>query len=432
MGGSSSIYMGIRLNQETYVAGDTVQGTVYCQCSKETPVSCIRVELQGKETTYLEWQEEVGSGDSKHLERRSARDQQVFLKISLPVFSPANGLLPPGQYEFPFQVQLPSDLSSSLTFLHEGRSQHNVSREPGRGYDKQSFEIGYKAGVFLVAPHGDWKQVFELKNPSKKDTLMCKTDLRVLALPKNVERIPSHFVEPDTQNVNACCCINRGFVCLGAKSDPVLLQPGQVFSAQVAFKNQSTVNLESLEVVVKQHVKIKAQGKKGEVKTEVGEVRVPGEKLGAVTAKLQKKQSAKSRDLVATALLQDIYQQLQSGQCPRLDVHLNPYALQTYKGNLVEIFHKAHWSTRSPPRPIFIIPGSTSTTPTTQPNLLQPPPGWNPSIQPLVLDNTLSASHTTASSSAPSQQQQAGGDEWSLEGLVKALSMSGDGKETTN
>uniref|UniRef100_A0A0G4IFT4 Arrestin C-terminal-like domain-containing protein n=1 Tax=Chromera velia CCMP2878 TaxID=1169474 RepID=A0A0G4IFT4_9ALVE len=452
MGGSGSVNVGVRLHQQTYTAGDTVRGTVYCQCSQETAASQISLTFQGKESTYLEWTESRGTGKDRRTVTRSAEDYHLFLQLVCPVFSPPGGRLLPGQYEFPFQITLPPYLPSSLTW-HK------------RYGDKASFWISYKVKANVISSNG-------------RESTSSKLDFQVVARPRPqiLGHTPSHFVEPDTQDVNAGCCINQGFMVLGAKSDCVQVQPGDIFSASVAFQNQSTTNIDSVDLVIKQQVEVRAGGRRNEDKEKVGKAQKPGLELGSATARLEKKKSHNSRELVTSTALQDLYKQLQSGNCPRLDVPLAPHTLHSYAGSLISVYHKVHVvlktptciddvkvkfplhvcsiSGQAPPPPLPTAPPpSTSTTP--QPNAL--PPGWNPSVQPVVLDIDA-ATPSTAPTAPPSPAPHAGtrlsfptgsappfsapmqshqtavleGFQWSLEGICRALRTSVDARGTTN
>uniref|UniRef100_A0A0G4H4E3 Arrestin-like N-terminal domain-containing protein n=1 Tax=Chromera velia CCMP2878 TaxID=1169474 RepID=A0A0G4H4E3_9ALVE len=116
-----SIEVGARLSQSAFIAGST---TVYCQCTEETAVSQISVTVKGKEKTDFQ------RNDSRYA------DQFAFFEDSDEVFSPVDGRLPPGQYEWPFQVRLPESLPSSEKMIDAERVYRLVVKVVGPDGEK--------------------------------------------------------------------------------------------------------------------------------------------------------------------------------------------------------------------------------------------------------------------------------------------------------
>lgn len=89
-----------------YTAGTYVDGAVYINCKSSRNYKMLNIKLEGGE--HVEWSE--NKGDNKRTYRNTKHTYKA--QFQLAVF--ANGVLPAGNYSFPFRFLLPSELPGSM------------------------------------------------------------------------------------------------------------------------------------------------------------------------------------------------------------------------------------------------------------------------------------------------------------------------------
>jgi len=121
MGGNHSKFkcggVEIKLDQSYYYAGTQVNGTIYVHIDTPFPAQKITLKIRGREK--VQWKEEEPvTKDDGHLEwqQKSLSDSHDIFKLEYDIYHFAQGLIPYGQYEFPFAFVLPKNCPSSAHF----------------------------------------------------------------------------------------------------------------------------------------------------------------------------------------------------------------------------------------------------------------------------------------------------------------------------
>ena len=110
-----------------YVGGDVVYGKVHLNCI--VPFSCngIILKVKGKEAVFF--QETISKHDDETNTTKTTivdhKDEKIFFDQTLVPY-PTGGLINPGQYEYPFEYQLPIDLPGCLKL--EGGDKNDGSK----------------------------------------------------------------------------------------------------------------------------------------------------------------------------------------------------------------------------------------------------------------------------------------------------------------
>lgn len=97
-GGEGSIY--VRIDKPTYLAGEMITGTVFLNLSGAFQGDALQVSIRGKEKSYFERQETNVVGHSGVV-RHSGKVK--FYDYRQNLYTWTGGMIPPGQYAFPFQ-----------------------------------------------------------------------------------------------------------------------------------------------------------------------------------------------------------------------------------------------------------------------------------------------------------------------------------------
>ncbi len=227
--GNAAGTLGVVINEQNCTAGGQVSGTVYVMVNSEIEAEYLILSVSGEEYALVCWRETRGSGDNRKTvtRRRRYKRSLVQLETSLADFSTAGAKLAPGRYEFPFTLTLPYGLPSSMGSRgphgSKCRISYAISARLGRpGYFTSDFRTARQFIVSAAPP------------------------------PPMPTRV---FVQPDTQQVNFCCCFNRGSMSLATTVDDTSIGRGETLGVGLACRNDSTseilgVDVEVTEVVV--------------------------------------------------------------------------------------------------------------------------------------------------------------------------------------
>lgn len=232
--GNKACTLGIQTNSEIYTAGSKVTGQIYLSVTDPNGVKArsLNIRLNGREETKVHYTTKDDNKTHFHDDHRSATifNSNVLIKTF------QNGRIYSGQYEFPFELTLPSDLPSSM-FYKCGRS---------------CCLIVYEIKAYLSKEKGFVPMIGEWMNHSSS----CqKIKLLGGGMPfKSSDPI----VNPsDIQHVKHCCCINKGTMNISSEIESGWLCPGQRFSVSFLAENNSTTSPEGVQIVLKQTVSFK-------------------------------------------------------------------------------------------------------------------------------------------------------------------------------
>ena len=100
-----------------------LQGTVHLELRKPFPSRQLQLLVIGQEKT--KWKKKQKDGKEQYKKKHKGNNRFLFLHQNLHIFD--NGMIPPGQYSFPFQVLLPNWIPSSYMFVGKNKAEMKVT-----------------------------------------------------------------------------------------------------------------------------------------------------------------------------------------------------------------------------------------------------------------------------------------------------------------
>lgn len=129
----------------SYVGGEVINGTVIMSCVQPFFAKGVFVKLEGYESCKFQEVHTRREGDHTHRDVHVRQDRNEFFCVNLNVYA-QQGLVQPGQYQFPFTYKLPDVLPG--TYWEEGG---DWSHHLATGY---AAEIIYFAEVRVESDRG--------------------------------------------------------------------------------------------------------------------------------------------------------------------------------------------------------------------------------------------------------------------------------------
>lgn len=301
----------------SYIAGRTLSGSVFARSTSNVQ-SPVRVEayITGKERTRVRYTETYTTSDGKgghqtHTRTRYRNAERSIYRVTVNLGA-VNDVQAGSQFRFPFQVQLPPDLPSSMSTSRNG------------GYCM----INYKFKAH-VSNHHKVEQLFN-----------------VMSAPLSMQPVPN-LIPPIVKNVEICGCFNRGSITMGARVANTRIGRGETAIIDFACKNQSRQRITKVEVDVKQEVHWSA-GAHREYYKDVISYRLFNrtERWGEMTKDEVKAMQQSSKDKTQTyrdrtqQTLQMIHTAIFDGDNRVLLNIPADRAFQTYYGSLIQISHR--------------------------------------------------------------------------------------------
>lgn len=238
MGNTSTKNISLSIDQagQALVAGSTVTGMVRVHVptddrSRGTIMQKTNLLFIGKEDVCVRYTVTTGSGDNQRTETRYSYSQRDIVRMAIPLEYPSdmsNG----GNFEFPFQFQLPDQLPSSFEHASGG----------------SWCKIRYKVKL-------------DIKHAKDKEILV-----RVIAQPPSSQPVPN-LVEPVSTNITLCCCIPKGEIIVAANVDDTRVGQGEEMKVDLGVKNNSTAALEFVSATIKQNISWTSSGHREASKT---------------------------------------------------------------------------------------------------------------------------------------------------------------------
>jgi hypothetical protein len=222
--GNQQTKIGVRLDQSRLEAGEVVTGRVYLSLpppqQAKAAFSGLHLRFYGEEYSQIARKR---SGKEDLLEKAT----QVLVHNDYPLVD-LRGVRPTksnGQYEYPFQFRLPSQLPSSM-----------LCTSGGSHASKRSFcEIRYHLEAYLSLPNGG------LSRHASKIPVHVRA-----ARQTNIRANDPVFMDPETFPVTSCCFWNKGSVSLGWQADRSTVGPGEMVKVEARGQNRSQLDVESL------------------------------------------------------------------------------------------------------------------------------------------------------------------------------------------
>ena len=266
--GNKPFRVALKLEQQHYVAGDIVQGSVYLSVDKKS-------SLKGVDGVYLlfegvEHAEVVGHHHHSHCERKGSqplgpppnsqrgidRSTVTLVRSDHPVVLAPQ--LRVGQFEYPFQWRLPSDLPTSMRCTknkkHSGSNSNSNSINDNNDRNCHNVaEIRYTLTAYLATSAGARRTARD----SNVASWLPRSDvpLTIAAKPRHsISRNAPLLVESEKFPVNSCWFWNNGNIKMGWQVDAATACPEDTVTVQIYGENQSPTPVTSLTVQWKETI----------------------------------------------------------------------------------------------------------------------------------------------------------------------------------
>ena len=317
--GNAAGTLGVVINEASATAGGALSGVVYVMVNSEINAEYLMVTVGGEEYALVAWRQTTGSGDNRKTvtKRRRYRRALLHMDAGLADFSATGGKLAPGRYEFPFTLRLPVGLPSSMS---------------SHGPHGSKCRITYSISARLGRP-GFFTSDFR----TARQVLVSSAPLPPLPNPV--------FVEPDTQQVNFCCCFNRGSMTLGASLDDTAVERGGTVGVGLACKNDSTSEILGVDIEVTEHVRwgpVNGGGRHNDRSRVIARISVdPSQVMGTQALSAEQRQASSGMS-AHHANYSTLFHQLSTASGTRAILNLPPDARDSYVGSAIKT-----WTTMS-------------------------------------------------------------------------------------
>lgn len=322
-----------------YKAGTTVTGRVYLSVTKPNITArSIQLQLVGKENLVVHHTSQV---EERHRDGRSHTHHQdhyehsthdvVNLDYPLHIFS--DGRIPRGQYEFPFALDLPDTLPSTLTKISKGES---------------SCELSYVLKV----------EVYQQPNSLLHNNVNAQQTLDIAAVTSTTRRHDTslHLPVQEIPVTKCCCCRSIGYMALECQVGATTIRPGpggnttttnnnhhhngEGLSVAWRARNESTARVETIRVELTEVVEWTSRGRSEKVKTILASTRLDAGRfpeLDKLKKRAQRRQRTRNRHDGYEPPDERVLEHLPWHECGPLVV---PYRTNdTYQGRGIQIRH---------------------------------------------------------------------------------------------
>ncbi len=260
--GNKPISIGLKTERTNYEAGSIVKGTVYVKVSPSSNdrVTGIHLVLDGEERVFVSLAEVLESDreepgnvqNSVHEEsqqnaskRRKKGDRMVkshvrLVSVNVPIAQFPKAL-PRGEYEYPFEWELPRHLPPSMFIASQGPSAGVVHYQLTSYYSTGKAPANANGALYL--PHQSATQKIQI--------------LATASPSKDIKTIQEHDEFP----VSSCYCFPKGKVNLGFHVDRNVVSPGSRLQVELTGENFSEIPVSQLEVTLLEHVKLTAENR---------------------------------------------------------------------------------------------------------------------------------------------------------------------------
>lgn len=309
---SSTASLVVHLDHPATYSGGTLSGTVYLEVRQEISATFLQISVSGMERSHTHWTttHSSGSGKNRHTTTRHhhAYANRTLFGVSTPLAAYPHGLISPGMYVHPFIVPIPAGLPSTM-------------HAAGDGGDCR---VNYSVDAHLVRPGA-----FTSDIRSGEGFIVCSLPLCDPPFP--------FYATPATTRVTFCCCFDRGRATLGAAFDDTLAARGQTVGVNVAVRNESTVQPDSLFAQITEFVTWRAGGHSNSCARVVASTAFDPRTITGF-ARQSDAGARRSGGMVDAALLQEMHETLMTGK-QRSYMSVVSDARETYAGAVLEVRH---------------------------------------------------------------------------------------------
>jgi hypothetical protein len=309
--GNSPITIGVETDKAEYVAGSTLRGKVYLSISnrQSTGVAAqvLQLRLVGKESAVVHHTSSNDGNTDNHYERSS----HTFFQVDYPLYTFVNQRVQSGQYEFPFQFNLPSNLPSSMK-AKDGQS---------------TCQVEYELVATLVQPGGGG--LFSSHPNSKKTISVWATAT------EPADSSVQH--PPDDIPVHACCCCcAKGSMTLEACVNKTIVQHNDSIQVQYRCQNNSSSDVHSVKIQLEQVVEWTCNARSKKVRKILEKLEFQGHRYPELDASPPQSticclMGGPSYSHVSSTPLTEEYHMA--------EIRIPDQAMDTYRGSAVNVQH---------------------------------------------------------------------------------------------
>ena len=120
--GNMNSNLGIQIDQDAVYSGGTISGKVFLQVTSETEAATLQIMFVGKEHAHVHWTTTEKRGDRQTTRHHHAYRDRTLVAIDVPLGTFPDGVVRPGNYEFPFSATLPAGLPTAMAARGDGGS----------------------------------------------------------------------------------------------------------------------------------------------------------------------------------------------------------------------------------------------------------------------------------------------------------------------
>ena len=303
----------VHLTESEVLTGSPVRGKVYLDVSDADLLSCESVKLRivGSEYTEVGYVDVVPAGRDTVTVEKISYGKSTFLEKDHELANFETGVISKGQYEFPFTFVLPKGAPSSM-FV-------------SCGY-KDKCKIQYTLEAYI-------------NRSENTDTsiLSHSCNFNVVNRYDEVSPVP-WYLEPNKSPLHKCC-VYKGDILLGGCTNSCILNPHQEATVRIAVENQSKVNINFIEVSIKEQITFHNKGHVGKGLTTVLFTQrvTPTKDLTPKLSSVSNKKSSNALDKAEDMHI--ICDKLLSDECDAVQFTLPNTAFNTLHGSMITVRH---------------------------------------------------------------------------------------------
>jgi hypothetical protein len=222
----------VKLDQAQVVSGGMLVGRIYLDIPVDFfPCTSVDLFIQGYEETSVNYTTHSGSGKHRRTHHHTARETLIFMSLPVTISTITTEGLRKGNYEYPFQLVMPSGLIGSF-----------------RG---SKFRVDYRVVASLAS-----------SQTAKSGQIQHTALFSVISGLPQIPSVPL-YMPPVITPVVTMCCINRGGMAVGALVSNSIVVPGETFRVSYAVQNLSTVRIKAVQLEVTRTINISARDHRG-------------------------------------------------------------------------------------------------------------------------------------------------------------------------
>lgn len=213
--------------------GSSIKATIFFGIEKEIAATALVASFSGQETTKVSYTRQVKQGDHMVTRHETAHASRNLVQATIPIESGTmiqNGNVLPGTYAIPVEIQLPGGLPGSMNSCIGGS------------------ECSIKYNLHAQLLGSGWLYDYR-----------ASQEIQIVAHPLPNDPVPYNG-QPVKENVNFCCCFNRGHMIFGAQVSDTAIGRGEPVTIRMSCRNRTTVPIESVVTTLMQTISWSASG----------------------------------------------------------------------------------------------------------------------------------------------------------------------------